>query len=169
MEYLDLFDKNRNPLGRMVERKALLSKDEYILAVGIWVVNSRNEILVTQRALTKSFMPGKWENTGGHVMAGEDAVSAVIRELREETGLIAIPQDIEYLGTATVWPYFGDNYCVRMDLDIRQIVLCEDETIDAKWVSLPEFKQMVESGELAISVVEHMAAYRDAFYRIFED
>ncbi len=164
-EYLDLYDQNRNPLGRTVARGTPIGQNEYIVAVGIWVINDRNEILVTRRALTKRFMPGKWENPAGHVMAGEAPTEAIIRELHEETGLAATPESIHFLGTATVWPYFGDNYCVRLNADISEVVLCEGETIDAKWVSIDAFERMAETGEMASSVIEHMDAYRDAFYR----
>ena len=41
----------------------------------------------TKRVMTKAWAPGCWEVSGGAAMAGEDSKTAVLREIREETGL----------------------------------------------------------------------------------
>ena len=164
-ELMDLYDGDRKPLGRTVRRKASLPEGEYIVAVGIWIVNSERKILLTKRSPEKRYMPGKWENTGGHVLAGETSEQAVIRELREETGIEVRPADMRFLGTAKVDYYFGDNYCVYQDVDLCDVRLQPGETCDVKWVTLGELERMARDGELAASVWVHMDAYRDAFYQ----
>ncbi|GBU11877.1 dGTP-preferring nucleoside triphosphate pyrophosphohydrolase [Enterobacterales bacterium] len=57
------------------------------ISVGI-IRNSRKEIFITQRDAS-SHMAGFWEFPGGKVEAGETPVQAVIRELQEETGIVA--------------------------------------------------------------------------------
>ena len=39
-------------------------------------------------------------------------------------------------------------YVVKKDIDISDLVLKEDEVIDAKWVTIDEFKKMKENGEI---------------------
>jgi 8-oxo-dGTP diphosphatase len=46
-------------------------------------------ILVAQRAATQH-LAGAWEFPGGKVKDGEEPVEAALRELREETGLVAL-------------------------------------------------------------------------------
>lgn len=58
-----------------------------IPAVCAAIFNSEGKILITQRS-TKVREPGKWCLPGGHLDGGEDWESAVVRELKEETGLI---------------------------------------------------------------------------------
>ena len=164
-ERMDLFDGDRSPLGRTASRGALLAEGEYIVAVGMWIVNSKREILLTKRSAEKRYMPGKWENPSGHVLAGETSERAVIRELEEETGINVCLADMRFLGTAKVGHYFGDNYCVYKDVELNDVRLQPGETCDAKWVTLEELKRMAHDGELSAAVWEHMAAYRDAFYR----
>jgi 8-oxo-dGTP pyrophosphatase MutT (NUDIX family) len=43
-------------------------------------------IFVQRRALTRRLFPGCWDLVGGHVESNEDVVSALTREIREETG-----------------------------------------------------------------------------------
>ena len=61
-EYCDLYDENRNIVGKVNYREYKLGPGEYLLAVGIWVFNSRNEILLTKRHPDKNFAP----NLGKH-------------------------------------------------------------------------------------------------------
>ena len=162
-ELVDLYDSNRTPLGRTHDRANKLADGEFIIVVGIWIFNSKNEILLTKRHPNKKFAPNLWENTGGHVSAGETSVAAVVRELREETGIIAEMDEVIYLGTAKVPPFFGDNYYVRKDISLSDVTLQDGETVDVKWVSYTEFERMISNGELAPSVAVHLAPFKDKF------
>lgn len=163
MEIVDLYDENRNLLGRTRNRADKLADGEYIIVVGIWVFDSQNRILLTKRAPTKSYAPNLWENTGGHVQSGEPSKAAVVRELEEETGIVVTEDEIGYIGSIKVKPFFGDNYYVRKDFPAGAVRLQEGETCDAKWVTLEEFDAMAENGALAPSVVNHLRPIRDAF------
>ena len=50
------------------------------------IVRNKNKLLLIQRL--KEPFKGKWAFPGGHLDYGEDPVTAVLRELREETNLI---------------------------------------------------------------------------------
>ena len=163
MELFDLYDENRRPLGRTAHRGQKLAPGEFHVAVGAWVFDSRGHILLTRRAASKSFAPGKWENTGGHVMAGEDSPTAIARELFEETGIQSDPSEFHYLGTTKIPPFFGDNYCLIRDIPAESVRLQPGETDAARWVTLEEFEAMAADGQLAGSVYQHLGQYRAAF------
>ena len=169
MELRDLYDADRRLLGRAIRPDEKVPEGAYVVCVGMWVINSRKEILITKRAPEKRFAPGKWENPAGHLIHGETSEDAVIRELREETGVEVAREDIFLLGTTRVGHFFGDNYCVRKDVELENVKLQPGETCDVKWVTLPELERMARDEELAPSVWAHMDAYREAFYRVFED
>ncbi len=57
------------------------------ISVGI-IRNAQKEIFITQRDAS-SHMAGFWEFPGGKVEEGETPAQAVIRELQEETGIVA--------------------------------------------------------------------------------
>lgn len=99
MEKWDLFDEKRQPLNRTHNRKDIMISGENHIVVDIWTVNMENEILVTLRHPDKKEYPNFWENTGGSVLAGETSKAGAIRELFEETGIIANENELYFLGT----------------------------------------------------------------------
>ena len=103
-ELWDLYDKDRKPLGRTVERGAPLPEGTYHLAVQIAPLNSRGEILLTRRADSKPKYPGCWEIPGGCAKAGEDSPTAACRELLEETGIAVGPATATAVPTCTPSP-----------------------------------------------------------------
>ena len=90
MELVDIYDAQGRPTGKVQDREAPLAAGEYLLAVGVWIVDGEGNILLTQRSPEKRWAPGKWENTAGHAQAGEDCPAAMAREIREETGIEVI-------------------------------------------------------------------------------
>lgn len=162
-EILDIYDNERNPLGYTKRRGESLKEGEFIVAVGIWIVDGSGRLLVTKRSMQKRYAPGKWENTGGHLRHGEEPVEAVMRELYEETGISVAREEIRFLGTSKAQPFFGDNFMAAAR-DVSGIKLQPGETSDARWVSLTELERMIQNGDMAGSTVEHMKSYKDAFY-----
>ena len=68
-----------------------------VLPVVLREREGRKEVLLLRRANT-GYMDGKWDFAGsGHVEEGETAARAVCRELLEETGLMAKPEDAVFL------------------------------------------------------------------------
>ena len=55
-------------------------------AVNAAILNERGEVLITRRSQSIR-EPGKWCLPGGHVDGGEDWMTAVAREVREEVGI----------------------------------------------------------------------------------
>ena len=166
MEFIDVYNKNWEKTGRIIDRydsSVTLTDEEYILVVGCWVFNSKKQILLTKRSPEKKFAPNLWENTGGHAMAGETGPEAIVRELAEETGIQAAQEEMVELGRAVKQGGLALEYVVFKDVPAEEIKLQPGETCEARWVSEEEFDHMIETGEVAPSVAESLAPFREAF------
>jgi isopentenyldiphosphate isomerase len=67
---------------------ALIHRVSHVL-----VFNSRGQLFLQKRSAAKRIQPGRWDTSvGGHLDAGEDYLSAAVRETEEELGITA-PSD----------------------------------------------------------------------------
>lgn len=164
-ERIDVYDQNGTPTGKVVPKETPLKEGEYRMAVGIWIKDGRGRLFLTRRSMEKSYAPGKWENPAGHVQAGETPEHAVIRELREETGIAVLPEQLTFLGASRAWPYLGRDYGVQLEVELESVVFQKGETCDAKWVSFSEFTEMIKGGSFPPSLTEHLRDYQAAFLR----
>lgn len=149
MEFWDLYDKNRKPLGKQHERGRALQEGEFHIGVSIWTVNTEGKILITRRDPEKDSYPGYWENTGGSLLVGEDPLTGAVRELREETGIIASTDELTYLGSVIGTSIIMDIFGLGRDVPLSEIIFQKGETVDARWVSFEEFAMMCQAEEIA--------------------
>ncbi len=145
MEINDIYDKDRNLTGRTHVRGTPWRKGEYGLVVCVWVYDGHGNVLLTRRAPEKSFA-GTWENSGGAAQAGETSLQAIVRELREETGIVAQPEEFSLLCSGRDKSAFYDFYCLKRDIPVEQIQLQKGETDAAMWVTPDKIRQMIDAG-----------------------
>ena len=147
MELWDLYDKDRRPLGRTHQRGLPVPPGAYHLAVIVVILNPKGEVLLTRRAPEKDACPGWWENTGGSVLAGETSLEAITRELREETGLAARPEEFTLLlrEDCRTDAHF-DIYALTWEGAPEDIRFQAGETDAARWDPLPRPERGVQTG-----------------------
>jgi isopentenyldiphosphate isomerase len=147
IEYLDLYNKDKQKLNKIHKRGNILAFGEYFLATNIWIINDQDKILITQRHSKKSW-PLKWECTGGIVLAGEDSYNGALREVEEEIG-IKLKTKGKLIDTVIMTEYIDDIYVFNENIDIEKTKLQEDEVINIKWVTFNEFNEMIKNNEIA--------------------
>ena len=132
--------------------------------VGAVILNSEDKVLICQS--------NKWNQKyvipGGHIEAGEKMEEAVVREVKEETGLDVY--DIELLGiTESIYSesfqnkkhfIFVDFIC-RSDSD--QVVLNE-EAQSYRWIDLGEIEDY-DLEEFTFSLLKELRQGKDSKYR----
>ena len=141
MEYWDIYDEKKQKTGRTMKRNDWNMKpDEYHLTVLGVLKRPDGRYLITQRKLDKEWGAGWWEVPGGGVNVGEDSRDAVIREIREETGL-TVTLDTGFRAVVTYSPkpdvmkdviYFAAEY---IGGDARRQV---EEVTELCWVPAEE-------------------------------
>lgn len=87
MEQVILVDENDRQVGLM-EKQAAHVNPHLHRAFSIFIFNSKGELLMQQRALSKYHSPGLWTNTCcSHPRDGETLTEATSRRLMEEMGM----------------------------------------------------------------------------------
>ncbi len=153
-ELWDIYDENRNKTGRLAERgKDILKKGEYHIVVNGIIMNSKKQILLSQRASYKEHGL-KWECNGGSVLAGETSLEGILRELKEELGIVFSKEDAIYLKEikSDKFPNFKDLWLFKKDINIEDITFKDGEAVAAKWVTIEELLEMKKKEELAPNV-----------------
>lgn len=106
---------------------------EVILAVSAAVVHE-GKILLVRRKKT-GFMDGYYANPGGHVEPKEIITAAVLRELKEETGLEANEEDLELFNVLQ-----DENVLPKLYISFRFLV--------KKWSGVPKLLEPEKSDDI---------------------
>lgn len=152
IEKIDVYNKNKERTGKIVlrERGTSLNKGEFIISITAWIVNGNGQILMTQRKLDK-VKGGMWEPTTGLVISGETSKQGVLRELKEEIGLELEEKDItlikEIVEERNDLSFFRDIYLVNKEISLEQLNFNDGEVINAKYVTIDEFNNMIKNEE----------------------
>ena len=148
VERWDILDKNGNITGNTVIRGSnQLKNGEYHLVVHIWVLSKNGDLLIQKRSQSKNIMPGEWAATGGAAISGEDSFKAASRELFEELSITSSPETLNKIFRLKRRNSLLDVWTIKCNNPVSELKLQESEFADAKWVSVPELKNMVKKGE----------------------
>ena len=158
-ELIDVLDEFGNPTG-VVKKKSEIKKDgNYHRVIAVLVINNKDEILMQKRHPNKKVYPNLWSIfVKGHVQAGETPKEACIRELKEEVGLDASLNELEYLYTIKeevikkdfIERAFFDTYIFRKDFSIDDVVYQEEELAGIKLVDSSEVISLIKNNDSSL-------------------
>ena len=153
MEYWDIYDEKKQKTGRTMKRNDWnMQPDEYHLTVLGVLKRPDGRYLITQRKLDKEWGAGWWEVPGGGVNAGEDSRDAVIREIREETGIDVSQAAGGYaFSYKRVNPeeknnYFVDIFRYTMDIPDSAVHTQEREVMEYAFATLEQIQEYGKQG-----------------------
>ncbi len=174
-EYIDVLDEKGAPAG-IKKTRAEIHRDRLRhRVVHVWLLNPDGELLIQRRSPIKSTYPDMWDiSAAGHIDAGETPEEAVMREVKEELGIVLGEGDAQYLFTVDegktslhgggINREFQNVYLARV-LGKEKVVLQEDEVAEIRWVPWRELREIVESRNpaRAAQFVSHPEEYRKLF------
>lgn len=147
---------------------------EYVIPMGLRhqigrvIVYCRNNksVLLQQRSLNKSTMPGAWDtSSSGHIDAHEESFEGTVRELKEEIGIDASRLELQYVGEYNTYEKLDDGILDRQTVVYALLIdnpteisftvdPIELETID--WIELSKIDdlgdQMTKGAKQALSI-----------------
>jgi len=140
-EWFPIVDEDGNEISR-APRSVCHDGRSMLLhpVVHMHLLNSKGEIFLQKRAMTKDLLPGYWDTSvGGHVSPGESAEEALKRETLEELGI----SDFKYrFEVKYIWESKRERELVYSFTGISETVpqINRDEIDDGRFWSLKEIR-----------------------------
>ena len=158
-EVLDLYDRDRNLVGKDHIRGVPIHDGYYHLGVHAWIRNSKGEYLISQRAATRQNYSLKWECVGGSVLKGEDSLEGALREVKEEVGIKLDPKNgrlvFSQLRDVVDGRKFSDIIDVwlfKYDGEVSLLNATTDEVCQVRWMSVEEIRKLFDKGEFVYTL-----------------
>jgi len=166
-ELFDVCTPDGLPTGTTAPRSRAHAQGLWHRSSHLWIVDGRGwpeaRILLQRRHPSKATDPGRWDiAVAGHVSAGQTPLEAVVREAREELGLVLDPTQLSFLGAwpkeyvepTTGAPGFIDREWQHLfagvwNDDLLTLELQADEVTAVRWMDLGEYRGALEAGDPA--------------------
>ena len=165
MELFDVRDTDGRPSGIVQERGVVHREGLLHSTVHIWIVRKKEnggyEVLLQKRSAQKDSNPGCYDiSSAGHVEAGKDYLESALREMKEELGIDAQPEDLQEVGFhrgsfEAVFhgkPFRDEElsmvYLYRKEVPISELTLQESEVESVRWMDYEECRRNIENGTL---------------------
>jgi len=133
------------------------SGEPIIACVGAVVFDARARLLVIRRGQAPAI--GQWTLPGGRVESGETAEQAIVREVREETGLQV--RVVREVGAVDFPAPAGGTYAIRDFLcalpqgSAEPVPQAGDDALEVAFMSLDQLRQV----HTTTSLLEHLTAW----------
>ena len=160
MELFDICDEYGTPTGETVERSIAHQDGIMHRTAHIWITrihDGKRQILLQKRSLNKDSFPGLFDtSSAGHVQAGAEPLESAMRELEEELGICALPEELHFAGTFHIsyeiefhGSPFRDNevafvFVCSKPVDILDITVQEEEVEGVEWFDLDKVYEEVK-------------------------
>lgn len=116
----------------------------FFVAAHALVVNKENKVLVMKRAECNDYKPLTWDIPGGTVEVGETVEEALIRELKEETGIEIKPLHpiYAYSNLSQLPKRQTVQLVYACEYKGGNVILNPEEHEEYKWIDYPEIRNL---------------------------
>ncbi len=102
LELFDVLSEDFKETGLVRERSIVHELGSWHKTSHVWVVRKKEkgfDVLLQKRSSHKDSFPGCYDiSSAGHIRAGDDYLESAVRELQEELGIEAEPQELKFIG-----------------------------------------------------------------------
>jgi isopentenyl-diphosphate Delta-isomerase len=158
VENFDVLDLKGNLTGVSRPRDEIHRSGQWHRTVHVWIRNSKGELLVQKRSVSKETWPGRWDiSCAGHIAAGESAQTAMVRELDEELGLRVDPKTPVFLfcvkhryrdeSRRFYDNEFSDVFLLDSDRESGAFTPQADEVDEVKYIPIQELKKTISAND----------------------
>ena len=145
MEFEDLYDSSFNRLNKTIRRRIDEIPDGCYVMMSYALIKYNDKYLLEQATARSN-------NTlaipGGHVLAGEDGLTGLKRELKEELNLENL--NIKHIDTI-IYPYnkyIFNIYLIEDEIDIDNLVYDTNEVVNINWYTKEEILNKIKEEKI---------------------
>lgn len=171
MEMLDVIREDGSRTGIIKERGVVHREGALHATAHVWIARRNDksgyDILLQKRSADKDSHPGCYDiSSAGHISAGDEVLPSALRELREELGIEAQPQDlreigirhINYQGTFYGKPFRDRQrsiiYLYTEPVDMEKLTLQKSEIESVVWMDYQEVLKAVRNNTMPHCIYE---------------
>ena len=153
MEYLQVFDDNKNTLDEKISReeKYNLPDGKYFMIVLIFIENNKGEFLLQKTSKSRHSCIA---TTGGHVTYKDTALETVVKECKEELGINIPVNEINCVDSIKYKDCFLEIFYTKMELDLNELTLQEEEVESVNWYTKEEISEFIKKNEFRESNIK---------------
>jgi len=146
-EVFPVVNERGEVIGRTTRREA--HSDPAIIhpCIGIFIFNTRGEVLLQKRSATKDLGPNCWTlSVGGHIRYEGDPRETAIREAEEEVGITIPPKQLQFMGETLTRDAVESEYWYIYRYDMQEevpLTAHPDEVAELRFVPLDELRVMI--------------------------
>ena len=152
MEFLSVYNRFGEKTPGIIERGEAHRNGTLHRVFHLWIINSKNQILVQQRSAEKETGGNLWYvSVAGHIGSGESLEQGILREAQEEIGLDISPlaNKINYLYSfyetrvynngGFIDNEFYDVFVLKCDFALEEMTMQESEVQALKYMDYSDF------------------------------
>lgn len=160
MELWDAYTREGLKTGETLVRDEPIPEGRYHLVCEVLVRHVDGDFLCMIRSRHKPNYPLFPECTaGGSALQGEDPLTCIRRELREETGIVWDAFEEIGVSVREVSRSIFHSYVATVDWPKEAVSLQEGETEAFEWLSEEAFVELVNSGRMIPEQFERMRGF----------
>jgi len=162
MSKWDLYDKDFNNTGIVINDTDEIEDGMYHYSINAWILNSKKQLLLIRNTLNYNIhYPGFWSSINGNVLSGENPKDTCINTIYSKIGINISLDDLEKIDTRLRDPYhyIYETYIINKDIDLKEIHFIDSTSVQAKWIDLKELYNMIENGEIAWVLIPRIEEY----------
>lgn len=164
MEWLDVVDAQGRPTGERVSREQAHREGVRHRTAHVWILRKKDgetQILLQKRSDDKDSHPGCYDiSSAGHIPAGQEFLPSALRELKEELGVEAAPEQLIYCGQRRFHfesefhgrPFIDNQvsnvYALWLDREAQDFTLQAEEVSEVRWFAFEDAVRAVAENRI---------------------
>lgn len=142
--YAILVNNQDNDIG--YKKMDAIDENDVIRVAGLWITNSKGELLLSKRPVSKRRDPNRWSPSVACIVEKDSTyLSSIKQAAKNEIGLgdLAVKENKKLLITGE-YKFYCQMYTSKCEIDLSKIALNKEEAQDLQWLSVEDIATMLK-------------------------